>query len=232
MKKNVMMRLASFLLIAVLISTSAISGTYAKYVTDGTGTDSARVAKWGVKVTANGAIFEKKYAKDDSTYTLGDNSVISSDEWKLVAPGTTHNMTEVLLTGKPEVATRVTYDATIEMNGWSVGAEEYCPVYFTIEGKTYGTDDSGLGFDVTYATVAELIEGVRITIGNMKKDYEPNTQLDSDVVKKDYPTVTWTWPFSTSPENDKKDTALGDAAAAGTPAGITFTIKTTVTQID
>ena len=31
MKRNVMMRLASFLLVAVLISTSAISGTYAKY---------------------------------------------------------------------------------------------------------------------------------------------------------------------------------------------------------
>ena len=61
MKKNVMMRLACFLLVAVLISTSAISGTYAKYVTSGQSTDSARVAKWGVTVTANGTTFANAY---------------------------------------------------------------------------------------------------------------------------------------------------------------------------
>ncbi len=50
MKKNKMMRLASVLLIAVMISTSAISGTYAKYVTSGYAEDNARVAKFGVAV--------------------------------------------------------------------------------------------------------------------------------------------------------------------------------------
>ena len=54
MKKNVMMRLASFLLVAVLISTSAISGTYAKYVTTAEGKETARVAKWGVQVGVAG----------------------------------------------------------------------------------------------------------------------------------------------------------------------------------
>ena len=53
MKKNKMMRLASFLLIAVLVSTSAISGTYAKYTTSGFAEDQARVAKWGVTVAAD-----------------------------------------------------------------------------------------------------------------------------------------------------------------------------------
>ena len=47
MRKNKMMRLASALLVAVLLSTCAISGTFAKYVTSSTGTDKARVAYWG-----------------------------------------------------------------------------------------------------------------------------------------------------------------------------------------
>ena len=47
MKKNRMMRLAAFLLVCVLLTTSVISGTYAKYVSTTTDSDSARVAKWG-----------------------------------------------------------------------------------------------------------------------------------------------------------------------------------------
>ena len=134
MKKNMMMRIASVLLIAVLMSTSAISGTYAKYVTTASGDDIARVAKWGVTITPNGAMFEKQYGKNDNTYTVSDNTVESLGEWKLVAPGTTDGLTEVVLAGTPEVATRVTYDATVTLDGWTLsdGTTEYCPIYFTV----------------------------------------------------------------------------------------------------
>ena len=43
MKKNIMMRVASALLIAVLLTTCAISGTFAKYVSTASGSDTARV---------------------------------------------------------------------------------------------------------------------------------------------------------------------------------------------
>ena len=46
MKKNKMMRIASALLVAVILTTCAISGTFAKYVTSTPGSDSARVAKF------------------------------------------------------------------------------------------------------------------------------------------------------------------------------------------
>ena len=52
MKRNKMMRIASVLLVAVLLSTCVISGTFAKYTTSNSATDSARVAKWGVIITA------------------------------------------------------------------------------------------------------------------------------------------------------------------------------------
>ena len=65
MKKNTMMRVASALLVAVLLSTCAISGTFAKYVTTASGSDTARVAKWDVQISgiADG-LFAKTYAKD------------------------------------------------------------------------------------------------------------------------------------------------------------------------
>lgn len=52
MKKNRMMRLASILLVCVLLTTSVISGTFAKYTTSVTVEDDARVAYWGFQQTA------------------------------------------------------------------------------------------------------------------------------------------------------------------------------------
>lgn len=235
MKKNLMMRMASVLLIAVLMSTCAISGTFAKYVTSAEGTDTARVAKWGVTITPNGTLFEKQYGKDDGTYTLGDDTVVSSDEWKLVAPGTTDGLTEVVLAGTPEVATRVTYAATVNLDGWVLSdSTEYCPIVISVEGVTYGTNVT----DATnkYATVAELETAVKNAIEACKKDYEPNTNLATKAT--DVPSVTWSWAFETGAdeaakvENNKKDTDLGNKAAAGNHAVIQITITTTVTQID
>lgn len=234
MKKNKMMRAASFLLVAVLLTTSVISGTFAKYVTTATGSDSARVAKWGVTVNPNGELFLTAYEKDDNTFTKADNTVVSSDTWKLVAPGTTHGLTEVQLTGTPEVATRVTYDATLVLGPWSVTSGEYCPIVFTVEGATYGTNDT----DATnkYATIAALITAVEEAIEDCKEDYAPNTDLSS--VSTDYPSVSWSWPIETGADdeakaaNNLKDTELGNLAASGNHSMIQLTIATTVTQID
>ena len=52
MKKNTMMRVASALLVAVLLTTCAISGTFAKYVSSAETSDTARVAKWGWGTTS------------------------------------------------------------------------------------------------------------------------------------------------------------------------------------
>lgn len=117
MKKNKMMRIASVLLVAVLISTCAISGTFAKYVTRVEGTDTARVAKWGILLTVEGSAFAEKYEATDEAYLDdgGEYAVVSSVEGeKVVAPGT--NSEEVkanyvaTVKGTPEVATRYTLE--------------------------------------------------------------------------------------------------------------------------
>jgi len=113
MKKNKMMRIASVLLVAVLISTCAISGTFAKYVTKVSGTDKARVAKWGIVLTLSaGEVFDTEYiTHDEAALEAGmEVSVKSSNEDKLVAPGTSAKDIDAEITGKvtgtPEVATR------------------------------------------------------------------------------------------------------------------------------
>ena len=92
MATNKAMRLGSVMLVLALLTTCAISATFAKYVTSATGNDSARVAYWGWTSDGNLAgdsttlgLFAKTYAADDTSAT-SDNTVVSSDN--VVAPGT------------------------------------------------------------------------------------------------------------------------------------------------
>ena len=79
MKKNRMMRLASILLVCVLLTTSVISGTFAKYTSTASASDTARVAKWGWgSTTISIDLF-------DDTY---DGTVDSADDANVIAPGT------------------------------------------------------------------------------------------------------------------------------------------------
>ncbi len=129
MKKNKMMRIASVLMVAALLTTCAISGTFAKYVTSDSAKDSARVAKWGVTILASGSLFEETYKKatDNTANTVDDveratlsvvsNTVVSNTKVALtgnddvVAPGTknTEGMTWTF-TGTPEVDGKIAFD--------------------------------------------------------------------------------------------------------------------------
>lgn len=115
MKKNKMMRIASVLLVAVLISTCAISGTFAKYITKASGEDQARVAKWGILLTLKAdELFASEYEADDDTYVgTGDweGITVKADTEEaiqnLVAPGTyMEDAIVATVKGTPEVATR------------------------------------------------------------------------------------------------------------------------------
>ncbi|MBR4289275.1 MAG: hypothetical protein IKT52_01390 [Oscillospiraceae bacterium] len=109
MKKNRMMRLASVLLVLTLLTTSVISGTFAKYTTTDSASDSARVAKWGIDVTVGGNLFGQYYDANGATNSdkivASSTSVASFDDDNLVAPGTKNDTGfEVKITGTPEVA--------------------------------------------------------------------------------------------------------------------------------
>lgn len=114
MKKINTMRAAGGLLIATLLTTSAVSGTYAKYVSGGSAGDTARVAKWGVVISATGNLFSKNYLDADentptASTTDADISVESSNTDMLVAPGTkSATGLSFSISGTPEVDALVT----------------------------------------------------------------------------------------------------------------------------
>ena len=116
MKKNKMMRLASVLLVAVLLSTSVISGTFAKYTTQDSASDVARVAKWGVELQVVGNLYGDSYA-DTIVLDNADNITVQSVDkaTDLVAPGTKNpNGFTFSLKGKPEVDGEVTTTMKIQ----------------------------------------------------------------------------------------------------------------------
>lgn len=235
MKKNKMMRAASVLLVAVILTTCAISGTFAKYVTSKSGSDTARVAKFGVVVDNSGALFLEDYAKNDGSYNLGTNTVESSDTSKVVAPGTTHSNTDVVLTGIPEVAVKVTYEITnLTISGdWTDGdGDEYFPIIFKVAGTDYY-----IGKTAQINSFATLVDAVKTAVAGYSKTYAPKTDLSEKA--SDALDITWRWEFESDTlgayQTDDKDTALGDKAdeaTVGNELKIELGIKTTVTQID
>lgn len=220
MKKNKMMRIVSVLLVAVIITTCAISGTFAKYVTSGSGSDSARVAKFGVTVTGTGETFAKTYEAHDESFTVNTNTVVSTE--KVVAPGTSGSMADFTITGTPEVAVRVNFTGTLELGDkWVDSASAYyCPIEITVGSTTFkGTN---------YVSADEFETAVNEKIATYTKDYAAGTNLST--IGANAPAISWKWAFNGN--DDVKDTYLGDQAAAGNAATISLSVTATVTQID
>ena len=118
MKKNKMMRIAAILLIVTLISTCAISGTFAKYITKGEGEGNARVAAWGIEISMEDNLFDTQYETDDADYE-GEYSVVSANGDELVAPGTKKDdAITATISGTPEVATRLYLDLDVESDAF------------------------------------------------------------------------------------------------------------------
>ncbi len=223
MKKNVMMRVASALLVAVLMTTCAISGTFAKYTTSATGSDSARVAKWGVVITANGQMFTTTENKTVAGFT--GNTVLSAkptgnDKENVVAPGMEGKLMEMTITGTPEVAVEVKYEATLTLSDWKVDDAEYCPIEFTVGETTFKLGDSGI------VTISDLKSKVEAAINAYTANYAAGIDLSATATVKT-PVVSWKWAFTGN--DDTKDTQLGNAATGAT---IALTVVTTVTQLD
>lgn len=235
-KKNWTLRAAVLMLALVLITSCFVGGTFAKYVTSGTGGDNARVAKWGVTVTAHetGDIFAKSY----------DNTVIAEGEYKVIAPGTKKdNAALVTLSGKPEVSVKVSYNAdSFSLTGNWKGADNddtfYCPLIIKVTGKV-GNEVKSETINCVGKPNAEAVEtAVKNAVAACSATYAPKTDLSSATEGDDGLKISWEWPFegSANPgQTDEKDTYLGNlaATAAGTDVpAIHVQVTATVTQID
>lgn len=227
MKKNIAMRVAAILFILTMISTCAFSTTFAKYVTSANTEDSARVAKWGVVVSANmNDLFEKGYMTDNTATTeQASATVLTSADYQMLAPGTMDSQVDAIaVTGTPEVAVKLDYSCTVTFTNWTIDANDYCPLVITI---TVGTTPKDFKIDGTNIhTVAELKTAIETYCNNdIDKTYQPNVDLkdNNDI------SIAWAWAYE---GDNAKDTALGNQAAAGNPATFKIEFGLTVTQVD
>ena len=162
------------------------------------------------------------------------------------APGTQGQITDLSITGTPEVAVRVDTVATVTVENWDVDGSYYCPLIFNIAGtevKGLTYIGNGGGADSFASDLKEPIETV------YSGELEAGTKLD-DLFKSK--TISWEWPYEGTNQSapsycdnswtkqdgqaDEKDTKLGNLAAnAGSEDAapkITIDLATTVTQID
>ena len=252
MKKNTMMRVASALLVAVLLTTCAISGTFAKYVTSGSANDSARVAEFGVVISAGGQLFGDTYkavGEGNSIVAWSNasagtvNSGVEND--RVVAPGTLNNDGLTFgVTGAPEVKVAVDFTVTGSdivlkaATGYNKTttstdtsdtfdlANDYNPVVFTL------SQDTGSGYAVVSAAGDTLAE-IATYLNTLDAQYDPNTNLATAIGSFK---ITWAWDFD---DNDDADTLLGDLAVNSSLAdsakynlNTAFNVQISVTQVD
>lgn len=256
MKKNKFMKLASGLLVLCLMTTCVIGATLAKYTTGSNSQDSARVAKWGVRVSAaTNPTFATEYAIAAADAAVGSLSVESSSDPKdnVVAPGTSGTASGFSVSGKPEVAVSVDFvvenvkDVVLKAGNYKYDgtdttinvAADYLPVKFTLKQTKSGEAPTNLVTNDTLAAVETALEG-------LSKHYAPNTDLAKEIGTLE---LSWKWVFEGV--NDVADTLLGDIAASNTSVvkadddaaieegadkdynlTVSYKVTITVTQID
>ena len=103
-KENKLTKVAIFALIVAIIAIILVSGTYARYTTQLTGTDSVQIAKWAWNISG------ADIASDKTTYTLDlfstirdtDGSAETDVAAQRIAPGTRGAFT-IVVTNNSEV---------------------------------------------------------------------------------------------------------------------------------
>ena len=245
MKKNKMMRLASFLLIAVLLSTSVISGTFAKYTTYDEDSTSARVAKWGFEATANSIVLDDLF-DDVYTHTSNGDTVKTGNGDELVAPGTTSFVTfkfEYDTTSNGISAPEVAYNFTVKATT-NLTQDQYALLdgnlnfTWTLTGPAGSDHASGTSFQ-KFDDLLAAISALDGTEGTNGKRYEANTlpgKFYGSPINGDAEwTITWNWAFDDAQSyaggmnQDQYDTAMGNADVLDK---LQITISVEATQID
>lgn len=190
MKNKKSWKVASLLVALCLLTTCVVGTTLAKYTTTNNAADTARVAKWGVTVSASGTLFGKNYGKNTSTVasdsiiaeTHADINVKGTD--KVVAPGTKNDAgLKLSVTGTPEVAVKLTAEGTAVSDVF-LAAGEY-GVMVKAEGVNAATDISGY-----YTLEAETYTLNGATAYDGTKTYYQLT--DSVTVAAAYYPIQWT----------------------------------------
>ena len=178
-RSSMMVRLVAVLAVTMMFTMCFVGGTFAKYTSSATGTDSATVAKWSFKVgetdiaTTDTFTFDLFKTIKDSDGTNNETEMNPVDG-SIIAPGTQGSF-DLVLTNASQVTAQYAIDYTVTNNN-------DIPVKFSFDGGTTWTNDLA---DVAASDSTKLAANSGTT-----------------TIK-----VQWKWDFNGS--DDSFDTALG-----------------------
>ena len=145
----------SVLLCSVMITSTALSGTLAKYTTSSSSSDSARVAKWGV--TAEIALSDEIKNSGATIVTNNENGKISHTITNLkMAPGYDYSDAfQISISGKSEVKLKVTLRTAIDydINDFTIPKGEFGP-----NNPANDTQYIPIGYTYGYRTTSGVYE--------------------------------------------------------------------------
>ena len=178
-KSSMMVRLVAVLAVTMMFTMCFVGGTFAKYTSSATGTDSATVAKWSFKVGETDIATTDTFTFD-LFKTIKDSDGINNEtemnpvDGSIIAPGTQGSF-DLVLTNASQVTAQYAIDYTVTNNN-------DIPVKFSVDGGTTWTNDLA---DVAASDSTKLAANSGTT-----------------TIK-----VQWKWDFNGS--DDSFDTALG-----------------------
>lgn len=203
------MSMFALLLAAVVATSYSVSGTYAKYTSSSEGTDSARVAKWGINMENVVDLFASDYTDVKSA----DNGDGTFDN--VVAPGTEGSYT-FTIDGAPETNYTLEVDVT--------GTDTIGQIVYTLDKDTDAEQE--------FATIEELAAAID-QLYDPAKVYAANTSTESEH------TIGWYWTFEENDDdtttdinekdtNNTTDTNLGNDGTGE----VSLTVKITAVQTE
>lgn len=229
MKKNRAMRLAALLLVAVLMSTCGISGTFAKYVTEVKSEDSARVAKWGFEPVAMD--ISDLFANSYDLVMNSDVEVLSSDGADVIAPGTWGSETFAFAYDETNGILAPEVDYMFEVSTTDSSCDDAIKANTNIKWRL----DTG-----AWGTWDELIAAIEKLDGSDSgaQKYKAGNLPAGFTTSDDTHTVYWKWAFDkndsfeggvVATDTDIADTAMGNDNGLDQ---VRLVIKITATQED
>ena len=209
MKKNKILRLGLLALALTLVTASLVSGTFAKYVTQATGTGTVTVAQWEATLTQGTTTLGSASSTESVTFDLfhnGNDTGVSADT--LIAPGTSGTFSFSYKTNNSQVARSINV---------------------TMDVSSLITATNPLGYLKFYTSSAKTTELVPASgvITLVNKSVGPSsTDGDGEIP------VYWEWPEgNTSAAADPQN--LADTADGITPIKNANVILTfTATQLN
>ena len=136
-RSSMMVRLVAALAVTMMFTMCFVGGTFAKYTSSATGTDSATVAKWDIKVggtniaTNNTFTFNLFETIKDSN-GIDDESDMSPVDGSIIAPGTRGSF-DIVIKNDSQVNATYAIDYTVTNTN-------NIPVKFSVDGTNWFDD--------------------------------------------------------------------------------------------